>query len=152
MSLISRGNSMSGDNSSMTSDSGTVSNPMFKVKLRSLETEYEQGNGSQKKNDDEGLEFTIGDIVSGKSINGNDIITGKVINIHKNEQQIISYVEIINQKNMEKVKLDPNSCSIKDKNDSSNKKNQEMPQQKLSYSAESLRHLISYDDFKLTDC
>jgi len=146
MPLIGRGNSLNGDNNTLTSDGGTTDNPMFKIKLRSLDSGYEQSNGS-KEDTREDKKFSIGDIVSGQILNKKITAVGKVINIKKNEQQNISFIEIIDFKSKNKIKLDPKSCTVENNNDRYNGKDGEQGQQKVSYSAESLKHLISYDDF-----
>lgn len=151
MPLIGRGNSLNGDNNTLTSDGGTTDNPMFKIKLRSLDGGYEQPNGS-KEDTEENKKFSIGDVVSGQVLdNKNSTATGKIISIKKNEQQVLSFIEIIDFKSKEKIKLDPKSCNVKNTNDRYSGRDGQEGQQKVSYSAESLKHLISFDDFKLTN-
>lgn len=98
-----------GSSLSNISNFAITDNPVFRVKIRTLATDFEQpaNNKTQHINqDDATAKFKIGEKVTGKSKTSDKIFTGKIVKIIKN----ISAVIIIDDETEKKRKLDANSC------------------------------------------
>lgn len=91
----------------------TIDNPVFKVKVRSLDNGNEQPaqkseDGNIKK--DITKEFKVGDIVKGKPFNKNEIYKGKITKFIKNKNGENSSIIINDVKTNKEIKLDPITC------------------------------------------
>jgi hypothetical protein len=89
-------------------------NPVFRVKIRSLATNFEQpaGEDSSTKSDDPVKKFKMGNIVTGvEKENHKKAHVGKVIKINRNSGSIT----IIDNKDNEKYILDASSCKLEKK-------------------------------------
>jgi hypothetical protein len=98
--ITSRGNSLQNVQNYAITD-----NPVFKIKIRSLATNYEQPSNAKEY---EEKEVKVGDVVSGKELETKKIFTGKVIKIDKTKNFII----IIDTETNKKIKLDVKSITI----------------------------------------
>lgn len=148
MPISGRDSSFYGDANNLASGTGMSNNPVFKVNIRSLDTQNEQPANQQQKNSQEEIKFSLGEIVTGQSLESSGkTYTGKIVNIKKNSQNGISYLEILDSKTAKKVKLNSETCSKVDAHNVKSNKNDLETQAKFPFSAESNKYVMSFDEF-----
>lgn len=88
-------------------------NPVFKIKVRSLDTDLEQVP-SYKDDDEDKHDFTkkfkLGEKITGQVKGEKEIKTGEIVKLDRDS----SYITIIDDKTNKKFKLDPATCKSKD--------------------------------------
>jgi len=97
--ITGRGNSMN-----QIQNYGVTDNPVFKVKIRSLATPFEQPANVAPESDK--ISFRIGMAVTGKDEN-EKIHTGKIVS-YKREESLISIIDSTTKKTVE---LDATTCT-----------------------------------------
>ncbi len=124
----------------------TTSNPVFKVKVMSLATNYEQPAGGKERKggqDDPTIKFKMGEKVTGTEKGADKVYTGKITKIIKNKSIIV----IIDDENEKEINLDASSCK-------SLKKEVEKDDYELSFTTEN--YIMGLEEFlmekqKVTD-
>lgn len=112
-------------------------NPVFKVKVRSLATNFEQPAGDDQNTDsrdDYTKKFKIGDKIIGKELKGDKTYVGKIIKINNKNKEII----IIDEETEKKIKLDVSSCRKFQKDEEEVKK---------KYQVENESKILKFDEF-----
>ena len=106
-------NSVRSPGSSGIQSYAVTDNPVFKVKIRSLATDLEQGQGQGRKDSetDYTKKYKVGDIVRGTKSGSEKEYTGKIIKIVKNEEGEGSAFIVIDKKSKDEIKLDASTCS-----------------------------------------
>ena len=87
-------------------------NPVFKIKIRSLDTGLEQGQGRDDEGsdkDDFTKKFKIGDVIFGQVKGTEEVVTGEIVKISKES----STITVVGKKANKKYKLDPATCKAK---------------------------------------
>ena len=100
-------NSVRSPGSSGIQSYAVTDNPVFKVKIRSLATDLEQGQGQGRKDSetDYTKKYKVGDIVRGKKSGSEKVYTGKIIKIVKNEEGEGSAFIVIDKKSKSLPKI-----------------------------------------------
>ena len=118
-------------------------NPVFKVKVRSLATNYEQPNDNgddnkNVKNNEKFITFRHGDIVDGVDFKG-ETHTGNVVGVEKDKERNVSSIIIIDDETEKKITLDPTTCKVR-------KKSKGNSEDQPPYYGES--RLLNYNEFQ----
>ena len=97
----------------MTSTAIT-NNPVFKVKITSLDNQYEQRQPDSKKEKkrQDSEEFEIGDVVKGRTLGGEEEYKeGKIHRFVKDKSGNLSAIIVQDKSTEKEIKLDPSSCT-----------------------------------------
>lgn len=108
-------------------------NPVFKIKLTSLNNRYEE---KQYVTDDSenSVKFKIGDSVSGNSLNDKKLYKGQIIKINLQDKNVV----ILNKFDKKKIKLDLKTLKKIDTT---------IQHQKLAFTSENLNHIMNFEEF-----
>lgn len=134
MDNTSRGNSLQNVQHYAVTD-----NPVFRVKIRGLATNYEQpanNNDKEKVKDSPTTEFKLGNLVVGQELDGKKTYKGKITYISNNK------IIILDIESEKKVQLDPSTVRKIDKNSDSYATHKK----RLNFTTESM--IISFEEFK----
>ena len=113
-------------------------NPVFRVKVRTLATNYEQpANAEEKKGDqdDPTKKFKMGEKVTGKEKDSDKVFTGKIVKIIKAKSTIV----IIDEETEKEKSLDASSCK-------GSKKETAKSDTELNFTSE--EYLMSFEEFR----
>lgn len=133
MDNTSRGNSLQNVQHYAVTD-----NPVFRVKIRGLATNYEQpaiSKEKQKVKDSETVDFKLGNLVVGKELNGKKTCRGKITYISNNK------IIILDIESEEKVQLDPSTIRKID----THSDDYATHKKRLNFTTESM--ITSFEDF-----
>lgn len=118
-------------------------NPVFKVKIRSLQTNVEEvpQKGREDSDTDYTKKYKVGDFVKGTGMGKDKVYSGEITKIEKNEKGEGTSLIIIDKDSKKRIKLDPSTCSKKEL------KGHNRDTEDLPFFADSLNHVMSYSEY-----
>jgi len=117
-----------------------LDNPVFKIKVKGLDNQFEQPASKKGRNVDQNKKakkFKIGEKVKGISIKDGKFYSGKVVDILEDKE----IIKIVSNKNESIIKLDATTCSSIDKKED----REEITD--IEFTLEN--YILNYDEFLL---